>query len=126
MANRDSQVTQQIAEVNRGFQGTGLQFQLIDIDRFQNAYWFNNADPATNQPQYDMKNRLRYSAAGPRALNVYIVGLNNVQQQGLLGYSTFPVDYNSRDPVYDGIMLKYSTLPGGSSPGNNLGRVSQR
>ncbi|KAH8116779.1 metalloprotease [Phellopilus nigrolimitatus] len=118
----DSMINNQINVINQGFQGTGVQFQLAGLRRVQNAYWFNNVDPNTAQPQYDMKNQLRYNNNGPAALNIYSVGLNNIQSPGTLGYSAFPEDYNN-NPVNDGILIRYSTLPGGNSPGNNLGRV---
>ncbi|KAI5123188.1 hypothetical protein M0805_003955 [Coniferiporia weirii] len=118
----DSMIQNQINVINQGFSGTGVQFQLAGLRRVQNAYWFNYVDPNTAQPQYDMKNQLRYNAYGPAALNIYSVGLNFIQSPGTLGYSAFPEDYNN-NPTNDGILIRYSTLPGGNSPGNNLGRV---
>ena len=39
-----------------------------------------------------------------------------------LGYSTFPKDYNS-NPKDDGVVLRFSTLPGGSSAPFNMGGI---
>ena len=44
---------------------------------------------------------------------------------GILGYSNLPQDI-AEDPTADGIVLKYNTVPGGSFPPFNLGRVSQQ
>ena len=67
-----------------------------------------------------MKNSLR--KGGARTLNIYTVGFTSIPTT-LLGYSTFPWDYAS-NPNDDGVVLLYSTLPGGSAAGFNLGRTA--
>ena len=42
--------------------------------------------------------------------------------QDLVGYATFPSDF-SRNPQNDGVVVLFSTLPGGLTPCFNLGRV---
>jgi hypothetical protein len=42
---------------------------------------------------------------------------------GLLGYATFPYSYNGA-PKDDGVVVRYSTLPGGTEPHYDLGQVS--
>lgn len=42
--------------------------------------------------------------------------------QGLLGYATFPMDFEAT-PSNDGVVLLYSTLPGSTSDKYNLGRT---
>ena len=57
--------------LNQDFSGTGIQFQLADLDRTINPDWFDNAEPDTQQ-QTAMKNALRQGGAAD--LNLYSVG----------------------------------------------------
>ena len=67
-----------------------------------------------------MKEELRQGNA--QTLNVYTVGFNNDASRGLLGYATFPADYQN-NPKDDGVVLHYATLPGGSQAPYDLGRT---
>jgi len=67
-----------------------------------------------------MKNALRKGTA--RDLNVYTVAFTSGPGVGLLGYSTFPVDYSSK-PKNDGVVLMFGSLPGGSVVRFNTGRI---
>jgi hypothetical protein len=103
--------------LNDDFAGSGLTFNLVATDRTTNADWFNSAGPRADGP---MKSALR--KGGAAALNVYTVGFNPGPVKGLLGYATFPADYNGASQA-DGIVLKYSTLPGGTLAPFNLGKT---
>lgn len=67
-----------------------------------------------------MKTQLRQGDAN--ALNVYTVGFTSGDAAGLLGYATFPASY-SDSPKDDGVVILYSSLPGGTSAPYNLGRT---
>ena len=68
-----------------------------------------------------MKTALR--SGNSSTLNLYTVGFTTGSGQGLLGYSTFPADYAS-NPEDDGVVILYSSLPGGSKTNFDLGRTS--
>ena len=118
--SRDSQVHAQIDVMNQDYNGTGLSFQLQNITRTLNATWFNNASPNADV-QTAMKNALRQGDA--KTLNLYTVGFTSGNGRGLLGYSTFPADY-AGNPMDDGVVILYSSLPGGSMTNFSLGRTS--
>ncbi|KAJ3098865.1 hypothetical protein HDU97_003678 [Phlyctochytrium planicorne] len=114
----DSAIQKQIQVLNDDYKGN-VKFVLKATDRTKNSGWFKNAAPDTTQ-QTAMKNALRKGGAAD--LNVYTVGFTSGSGQGLLGYATFPSDYSSA-PKDDGVVILYSSLPGGSSAPYNLGRT---
>ena len=68
-----------------------------------------------------MKNALR--TGNSSTLNLYSVGFTSGDGEGLLGYATFPSDY-AANPEDDGVVILYSSLPGGSMTNFNLGRTA--
>ncbi|KAF9057436.1 metalloprotease [Panaeolus papilionaceus] len=115
----DSVVRQQIDVLNADFSDTGLTFVLRNITRTTNSGWFNNAGPSNSQ-QTAMKNALR--VGGKADLNMYTVGFKSSSTSGLLGYATFPSSYSSSNKD-DGVVLVYSSLPGGTSTNYNRGQT---
>jgi hypothetical protein len=117
---RDSQIQAQISVLNKDYGGTGLSFKLMNTTRTLNADWFNSVAPETPE-QTDMKQSLR--TGDSKTLNLYTVGFATGDGQGLLGYATFPSDYAS-NPKDDGVVILYSSFPGGTMTPYNLGRTS--
>jgi len=135
----DSQITAQISVLNQDYASVGVSWVLAGTTHTVNSDWFNNVGPDSSQ-QTDMKTSLRQGGAAD--LNVYSVGFvlqrvgtstkdtkhipfsfKSGSGQGLLGYATFPVDY-SANPKDDGVVILFSSVPGGASAPYDLGRVS--
>ncbi|KAH8833025.1 hypothetical protein DL96DRAFT_1492849 [Flagelloscypha sp. PMI_526] len=116
-------ISQQMQVLNNFFGPTGLTFKLVSLRRIQQDNWFNYASPYPDGQQlyYQMKDQL-YQGNAPNVLNLYTVGYNHGQANGLRGYATFPWDYNN-SPKQDGVVFQYGTVPGGNSPTTNLGRI---
>lgn len=115
IANGDiptSQITSQINVLNAAYAGTGWSFVLNTVDRTTNTTWYT-AGPGTTAER-NMKQALRRGTADD--LNIY----SSNPGGGLLGWATFPSSYNSR-PWDDGVVILYSSVPGGSAAPYNLG-----
>ncbi|KAH9482433.1 Extracellular metalloprotease [Psilocybe cubensis] len=115
----DSQIKAQIDVLNEDYASTGRSFVLKNITRTTNSNWFNNAGPS-NSYQTAMKNALRQGTKA--TLNVYSVGFKSSSTSGLLGYATFPSSFSSSNKD-DGVVLLYSSLPGGTTTNYNLGQT---
>jgi len=105
-------ITDQMNVLNAAYAGTGWSFALRSVDRTTNATWYT-ATPGT-AAETAMKTALRQGGAAD--LNFY----TNNMGDGLLGWATFPSDY-ARRPKQDGVVVLFSSLPGGSSSPYNLG-----
>ncbi|MDQ2985536.1 MAG: zinc metalloprotease [Armatimonadota bacterium] len=121
IANGDipqSMIDDQINVLNDAFSGatggvnTQFRFTLDSVDRTTNTSWYT-AGPGTSA-ETQMKNELHLGDAG--TLNMYTSNPGG----GLLGWATFPSSYNSA-PLKDGVVLLYSSLPGGTASPYNLG-----
>ncbi|KAF8608976.1 metalloprotease [Ceratobasidium sp. AG-I] len=115
----DSQIADSIAQLNKDYATCGISFTLNATDRTLNANWFNNVGPS-NSYQTAMKTTLYKGSAA--TLDVYTVGFNSGSGAGLLGYATFPSSYSS-NPKDDGVVILYSSVPGGSTTNYNQGRT---
>ena len=119
IANGDvpgSQITDQIAVLNAAYSdsssGSGFSFVLAGTDSTTNTSWYTAGPGSLAEAQ--MKAALRQG--GERDLNIY----TNNPGGGLLGWATFPWNYSS-NPSNDGVVILYSSLPGGSAVPYNLG-----
>jgi len=116
---QDSQIQDQIKVLNQDYNSTGISFNLVNISRIESEDMFLRVAPDSEQ-EAGLKKVFRHGNAS--ALNVYTVGFAEGDGQGLLGYATFPMDFNS-NPMNDGVVLLYSTMPGSSQPKYNMGRT---
>lgn len=107
-----TEVADQLTVLNSAYSGTGWTFSLVSTDYTDNASWFGGCDSAATETA--MKSALRTGSADD--LNIYTCNPGG----GLLGWATFP-NYYSADPTDDGVVLLYSSLPGGSASPYNLG-----
>jgi hypothetical protein len=113
----DTQIANQIAVLNNAYSGatgganTIYRFTLVSTDRTNNNAWYTTTG---GDSERQMKTALRKGGAAD--LNFY----TNNMGGGLLGWATFPWNYAS-DPVMDGVVCLYSSLPGGSAAPYNLG-----
>ena len=110
----DSQLADQIAVLNKAYgdSNSGIQFKLAGTDRTTNSTWYTMTDGTAAETS--MKNTLRKGGKGD--LNLYTANLGG----GLLGWATFPSDYSSA-PKMDGVVILYSSLPGGTEAPYDLG-----
>ncbi len=108
----DAMIADQIRVLNDAYRPWGWQFNLVSTDRTTNASWFSMRQGST--AERDAKRALRKGTADD--LNIYTAGLTG----GLLGWATFPSSYAS-DPTYDGVVILWTSLPGGTAAPYNRG-----
>lgn len=106
------EINAQINVLNNAYASTPFTFRLVSTDYTANNSWYTATHGSTAEK--DMKSALRQGDAA--ALNFY----TNNMGGGLLGWATFPSSYAS-DPVNDGVVVLYSSLPGGSAAPYNEG-----
>jgi hypothetical protein len=107
-----AQINNQIAVLNAAYAAAGFSFNLVSVDTTANNTWYTCTAGASCESQ--MKNALRQGTADD--LNIY----SNNMGGGLLGWATFPSSYTSQ-PKMDGVVLLYSSVPGGTAAPYNLG-----
>ncbi|HEX3740794.1 MAG TPA: zinc metalloprotease [Terriglobales bacterium] len=116
----DAMIQAQIDELNKAYSGahssgatnTPFRFVLAGTDRTVDASWFTMEKGS--KAEVAAKTKLR--KAGAANLNIYTA---NPQQD--LGWSTYPWDY-SKKGLNDGVVVRFTTLPGGTENHYNEGR----
>jgi len=115
----DQQIHAQVDRLNKDYNSTGISWNLKEIDRIENEAWFLGVGP-DSETESEMKTTYRKGNKG--TLNVYTTALSEGDAAGILGYATFPMDYEDK-PENDGVVLLFNTLPGSQSKQYNMGRT---
>lgn len=115
------QIDAQMAVLNEGFAGSGFQFRLADVTRTDSPRWFTMFYAQGGDARFyrgshkeiQMKKALHQGDA--QTLNIYTAALGKF----LLGWAYFPTSFTGDDgePLprfYDGVVIDYRSLPGGS------------
>lgn len=113
----NAQIDAQMEVLNQDYAEAGVSWRHADTTRIISPDWFRRIRQSDSSDANTMKTIFR--KGGANALNVFTVGFPG---SNLLGYSTFPWGYRNQ-PQIDGIVLLYSSLPGGSTLRHNLGRT---
>ena len=108
------QILDQIDKMNLAFQDNFV-FTLAGTDTTLNSSWYTTS--SGSQSAIAMKTALK--VGGIDTLNIYTLNPSN----GALGWSTYVVG-STADDVKDGVVVLYSTLPGGSSSAFNKGATA--
>ncbi|KAL3493905.1 hypothetical protein BJX62DRAFT_199322 [Aspergillus germanicus] len=103
-----AQINAQIDVLNENYEGTGFQFNLVNVSYTRNNNWQVITDGSA--AEYEAKSSLR--RGDYTALNLYFGTIGD----GILGYATFPDDVTPRDFLVDGVVCDPRTLPGGLAP----------
>jgi hypothetical protein len=104
------QIQDQMTVLNNAFAGGGWTFFLIDVAYITNDVWFSGLE----DDEFAMKQALRRGTA--ETLNFYTAELPT-----LLGWAYFPSTYSATRYYYDGVVVDYRSMPGGSYSSYNGG-----
>ncbi len=107
-----SQINDQITVLNNAYASHGFSFTLASVDRTRSNRAFNNCY-STN-----IENRIKAALAVDPATHLNIYTCNPAG--GILGWAYFPWSFAESDYRH-GVVMLYSSLPGGSAAPYNLG-----
>jgi hypothetical protein len=119
----DADVQRQIDVLNVAYAGNGpggtgaptpFRFTLAGIDRTANDAWFNMPFNQDQPTQEERAAKAALNKGGRSALNLYTAKLGD----RTLGWARWPWDIAAG---VDGVVIRYTTLPGGSEPHYNEG-----
>ncbi|KAL4814477.1 hypothetical protein BDW67DRAFT_165849 [Aspergillus spinulosporus] len=108
MTTLPSQIDEQIDVLNENYEGTGFQFNLVNVSYTHNDAWTAISDGSTTE--YEVKSTLRQGDY--TTLNLYFGRIGD----GILGYATFPDKVTEREFLMDGVVCDPQSLPGGKPP----------
>lgn len=108
----NAMINSQIAVLNDAYEGTGFSFSLVKTTRTDNKAWYNMSPGSSAESA--AKTALK--DGGPNALNIYTANPSG----GTLGWAYLPSS-SLVTSVLDGVVLLYSSLPGGAADPYNEG-----
>jgi hypothetical protein len=115
------QVVDQIEVLNAAFASSGFQFALQEVTRTTQPQWFKMAPtPGSSGQRYfrgnskEIKMKQALHTGGAETLNIYTGDLG----KRLLGWAYYPSDFEPENGglprFYDGVVLDFRSVPGGS------------
>jgi len=106
----------QIEVMNKAYSISGIKFTYdpSSVKTVDKPAWFNMG--MASAAEREAKTALHIPAE--HSLNLYTAALQN----GLLGWAHFPWEL-AGDPIMDGLVILWSTFPGGESAPYNLGQT---
>ena len=107
----DKQIKKQMDVLNEKFAATHFRFEFAKTDRDTNPDWYE-MDQGSRQETAAMQ---KWGVKQKDVLNVYTAGIT-----GVLGWGIYPKDF-SANPYRDGVVIHFSTLPGGFAAYANEG-----
>jgi hypothetical protein len=110
----EDQITESIGVLNTAYESAGFQFVLKASNATKNSFFWS----ATQDSPAELEMKTLLGVKDCNILNIY----SNGGDGQLLGWATFPQDCDFNQ-VYDGVVIDYTTVPGGASTGYNLGDV---
>lgn len=113
----DDQIREQVAVLNRDYASAHISWNLVNITRVHSEEYFTKVWPGSPQEE---KLKRTYHRGNSSAVNIFTTGFNATDRS--LGYATLPSAY-LRSPILDGLLIRYTTLPGGNHTNYNLGRT---
>jgi hypothetical protein len=108
----DGQIDEQLEILNRSFEPHGFSFLLKGVSRY------NRTKSARKCYHYNVEKKFKkkYSVDPTTTLNIYSCR----PTQNVLGYAYYPSDFREADSMH-GLVLLYSSFPGGSAVPYDLG-----
>jgi hypothetical protein len=111
----DRKIRRQIAVLDDAYAPSGFHFALAGVDRTARDGWYTLGFGS----QAERKAKALLHRGGAGTLNIYTAELGG----GLLGWATFPWEYADA-PDQDGVVVLWSSLPGGSAEPFDLGHTA--
>jgi len=115
----DEVIAAQFEVLNKGYAPVNVTFNLVNVTRVEHPEYFVKVAPEGPE-EVEMKQAYRQGEAN--VLNIWTVGFKEGLGKGLLGYATFPSDYE-QSPLMDGVVLLYSTMPNITDTPYNQGQT---